>query len=141
MSVLEGYRPAVVTMAVASLLAVAACRYGVTTTTPTAPTNAAPAATGTTGAASASSGLTYAVDVQPILASDCLACHGPSRSTSGIDLSSYAAVMRTVTPGSAKSLLVIVTAPGGLMYGDFHGNASQKATTIHDWVVLADAAP
>jgi cytochrome c5 len=106
-------RAVVAVMALASLLAVSACQYDMTTTAPT--TTATTAAAGTTSAASAASTLTYSADVQPILASDCLTCHGPSRSTSGVDLSSDTAVMRTVMPGSANSLLVVVTRPGGLM--------------------------
>ena len=84
--------------------------------------------------------MTYANDVQPILASDCVRCHGPSRRDAGVDVSTYAAVMRLVTPGNPNSLLVFVTQPGGVMYGAFSGSRAQKATTIRDWVVSSNAA-
>lgn len=84
--------------------------------------------------------LTYTRDVQPILASDCATCHAPSRRSGGIDLSSYAEVMRVVTPGDPNSRLVLATQPGGLMYSQFRGNAAQKAATIRSWVVDSRAA-
>lgn len=101
------------------------------TPTPTTPTPAPGA--GTTG-------LTYAKDIQPILATDCVVCHSPSRASAGVDLSSYTAVMRVVTPGSARSILVQVTQPSGLMYNQLSGNRAQKAQTIYDWVVSNNAA-
>jgi hypothetical protein len=35
-----------------------------------------------------------------------------------------------VTPGSASSLLIQVTRPGGLMYGNFRATPAEKAATI-----------
>ncbi len=95
-------------------------------TTPTAPTS--------------STSLTYVKDIAPILNSDCLGCHSSFRRTAGVDLSSYAGVMQVVTPGSANSILILVTQPGGLMYPAFSGNASQKASTIRTWIVSNNAA-
>jgi cytochrome c553 len=124
------------------LAALAACQYGVTTA-PTAPSSTTPASTGSSSSApsgASPSSLTYTTDVRPILASDCVSCHGPSTRAAGIDLSTYAAVMRTVTPGNSNSLLILVTRSGGLMYGQLRGNRSQKAATIADWIVKANAA-
>lgn len=102
-------------------------------TTPTSPT---PAITITgTGATT----YTYAT-VQPIFASDCVTCHGPSQKQAGVDLSSYAGVSRAVTAGSDQSTLVRVTQPGGLMYGNLSGNRTDKAGIIYDWVVNSRAA-
>jgi hypothetical protein len=43
--------------------------------------------------------------------------------------------MRAVTPGSAKSRLIVVSQAGGSMYSELHGNRAQKAKTLYDWVV------
>ena len=112
-----------------------ACEY-VATPSPTAPL----IDTSSSGTTSGSTTLTYVKDVQPILASDCVRCHGPSRHDAGIDLSTYANVMKTVAAGNANSLLVVVTKSGGLMYSEFSGSKSTKATTILDWVVSSHAA-
>jgi cytochrome c553 len=124
------------------LAALAACQYGVTTD-PTVPSSTSPASSGSSSSASSGtspSSLTYTTDVRPILASDCVSCHGPSTRAAGVDLSTYAAVMRTVTPGNANSLLILVTRSGGFMYSQLRGNRSQKAATIADWIVKANAA-
>jgi hypothetical protein len=84
--------------------------------------------------------LTYTADVQPILNSDCVPCHGGSQTNGGVTLTSYATVMRTVSAGSPNSVLVLVTQPGGLMYGNWRGSASTKAETIRRWVVDFKAA-
>lgn len=89
---------------------------------------------------STATSLTYSANVQPILASDCVTCHNPSTRSGGYDLSSYAGVMRAVTPGSARSPLVIVTQPGGLMYQRFGATPTAKADTIRRWVVDFNAA-
>jgi hypothetical protein len=115
------------------ILFLAACKY-VTTLPPSA---AAPAPPGT---ASGSTTLTYATDVQPILASDCVRCHGPSNHQADVDLSTYAAVRRILTPGDPSSLLIVATQPNGLMFNQFSGNRTAKATTIHDWIVSSGAA-
>jgi hypothetical protein len=128
------------------LAALTACQYGVsnpTTPSNTAATSTSTASSSTTSTATTSgsgSTLTYTADIQPILASDCVSCHGPATRAAGIDLSTYAGVMRTVTPGSANSLLILVTRSGGLMYSQFRGNRPQKAATISDWIIKANAA-
>ncbi len=68
-----------------------------------------------------------------------MVCHNSSRASAGYDLSSYAGVMQAVTPGSANSMLILVTQPGGIMYGQFVGNAQQDATTIRNWIVNDNA--
>lgn len=102
-----------------------------TTTTPTTPADPTTPTTPTTPA----NGLTYTNDIKPIMTSDCVRCHGPAIRDAGYDLSTYAGVMRAVSAGSANSLLIRVTQSGGLMYGELSGNRTQKAQTIHDWVV------
>lgn len=83
----------------------------------------------------AATSLTFSADVQPLLNSDCVPCHGGSTTNGGVNLASYAGVMRTVTAGSASSILVTVSRPGGLMYSQWRGNASAKAETVRRWVV------
>jgi len=100
---------------------------------PTGPSSVNDSTTGQTG-------LTYVTDIRPVLNSDCVRCHGPSRRDAGVDLSTYNNVMRTVVPGNQNSRLILVTRRGGLMYGEFNGNASQKAALIHDWITLNNAA-
>ena len=87
----------------------------------------------------AATSLTFSADVQPLLNSDCVPCHGGSSTNGGVNLSSYASVMRTVTPGSASSVLVTVS-PGGLMYAQWRGSAAAKAETVRRWVVDFKAA-
>jgi hypothetical protein len=116
------------------LTAVTACQYGVST--PASPDSGSGSGSGGSGATS----LTYTANIQPILASDCVRCHGPSRRDAGVDLSTYANVMKTVTPGNASSLLILVTRPGGVMYGEFRGSASTKSATIRDWIVTFGGA-
>jgi hypothetical protein len=119
-----------------ALMLLTACRYN--TTLPSTDSSSSTTSSGTTTVDPAT--LTYTTDVAPILAADCVRCHTASRGQGGVDLSSYQAVLRQVTPGNANSLLVLVTQPGGLMYGQFSGNRTAKATTIRDWIVSARAA-
>jgi hypothetical protein len=123
---------------IAGLGLISGCQYGVTSSTPTTPSQS-PGTSGS-GNASGPTTLTFVKDVQPILNSDCVRCHGGSRRDAGVDLSTYANVMRYVTAGNANSLLIQVTRSGGLMYGQFSGNRTQKSTTIHDWIVSSNAA-
>lgn len=97
---------------------------------PTAPDTAGPIQDPATATS-----LRFTQDVQPILNSDCLSCHSGSSAANGYDFRTYSGVMRAVTAGSASSLLVRVTQPGGQMYGQFRGSASAKAETIRRWVV------
>jgi Planctomycete cytochrome C len=103
---------------------------------PTTPSTTDSSTTTTSGPTT----LTYVKDIQPVLAADCVRCHGPSRREAGVDLSTYANVMKTVTAGNANSLLILVTRSGGVMNGQFSGNRSQKATLIRDWIVSSNAA-
>ncbi len=112
-----------------------ACRYTTAATGP-APVDSS---TGGSGTADTTS-LTYTRDVQPILAVDCVRCHGRSRPAAGYDLSTYAAVLRTLSPGNPNSLLIAVTRRGGVMYGAFSGDANQKAATVYNWIVNSGAA-
>ena len=104
-------------------------------TSPTGPGNLMPTVTG-----AGVTTYTYTASLQPILASDCMPCHNPSQHQAGVDLSTHAGVMRVVAPGSASSVLVLVTQPGALMYGELSGDRTSKAGIIYDWVVNSGAA-
>ena len=52
----------------------------------------------------------------------------------------YAGVLRALTPGSADSLIIHVTQPGGLMYGNLSGDRNAKAGILYDWIVNSGAA-
>jgi hypothetical protein len=99
-----------------------------------------PSATPVTVTGSGATTITYAKDIQPILASDCVSCHGGSRPEAGINLTTYAGVMSVVTVGSTNSLLIRVTQPGGLMSSMLSGNRTAKAQTIYDWIMTSNAA-
>ncbi len=102
---------------------------------PTAPSNSI-----TVSDPSTATSLTYSANIAPILASDCTSCHNSSTRNGSVDLSSYSGVLRTLTPGSANSLLIQVTRPGGLMYSNFRSTPSEKAETIRKWIVEFNAA-
>jgi hypothetical protein len=84
--------------------------------------------------------LTYVKDIKPILDANCSRCHSGSSPTAGVDLTTYANVMRTVTPGSSTSLLVNVTRVGGKMHGYLTPDPVGRADMIRRWVVDFAAA-
>jgi len=108
-------------------------------TVPTPTTTATPATPGSSGS-TATTALAYTPDLQPVFASDCLSCHNDRSAARGYSMSSYAAVMRAVTPGSASSLLVQKTQSNGSMYRYWTGNRATKAAMTLNWVVANKAA-
>ena len=83
---------------------------------------------------------TYTNDIAPIVNSDCVACHNARQQDGGYDFTTYAGVVRAVTPGSDSSPLVRAVQPSGPMYGNLSGNRNQKVQIIYDWVVNSRAA-
>ena len=83
---------------------------------------------------------TYTTDVRPILTADCTRCHNASQHEAGYDFTSYAGVLRAVTPGNAQSILVQATSSRGVMYPELSGDRAAKSQVIHDWVVTSNAA-
>jgi hypothetical protein len=108
-------------------------------TLPTPTTTATPATPGCSGS-SATTALAYTPDLQPVCASDCLSCHNDRSAARGYSMSTYAGVMRAVTPGSASSLLVQVTKSNGSMYRYWTGDRATKAAMTLNWVVANKAA-
>ncbi|HEY3382680.1 MAG TPA: hypothetical protein VGK32_12975 [Vicinamibacterales bacterium] len=76
----------------------------------------------------------------PIFASDCVPCHTGSRPLGGYSMANYTAVMRDVTPGSARSVLVTKTQSGGSMYRYFSVDRAGRADMVRRWVVDDQAA-
>jgi len=114
-------------------IAAGACAGGSSSASTTSPTAITVAGTGSTT-------VTYVKDVQPILSSDCVTCHGGSRTENGVNLSTYAGVLSVVSIGSTSSRLIQVTQPGGLMYSMLTGDRTSKARTIYDWIMTSNAA-
>jgi hypothetical protein len=96
--------------------------------TPTPTPTPAPAPTPTPAAAS----VAYEQDIRPILAADCLGCHG--------QFNTYSGTMGYVVAGSASSPLVRATQSGGSMYSHLSGDRAGKAALIRSWVVENGAA-
>jgi hypothetical protein len=74
-------------------------------------------------------------DLVPIFNSDCSPCHGTRSPAARYSTTSYASVMAAVKAGSASSALVIVTQPGGVMYGFLSSDRAGKAALIRTWVL------
>ena len=96
--------------------------------------------TPTPGATPSTTALAYTPDLQPVFASDCLVCHNDRNALGRYSMSSYTAVIRAVTPGSATSALVRLTQPNGSMYRYWSGDRAAKAALTRDWVVTYRAA-
>ena len=94
----------------------------------------------TTPTPSPTGALSYNQDLKPIFDSDCVYCHSNSRPLGNYSMSSYAAVLRAVVPGSASSRLVSTTQQGGSMYRYFSGDRATKAALVKAWVVDNKAA-
>jgi len=124
-------------LALAVAVLTAACGGG--SSSPSAPSQV-PTPTPSGGGTSTPATVAYTNDVKPVLDADCVRCHSASNSRAGVNLSSYATVMRTVTPGSASSPLVRTTQSGGTMNGYLSGDRAAKADLIRRWVVDNAAA-
>jgi hypothetical protein len=104
----------------------------------------APSDTGGGLTLSSSSGrptrLTYANDVQPVFARDCVSCHNAAAAAGNYSVSDFASVMKAVRPGDASSPLVVATQPLGHMFVYFSGDRLAKSSLVYLWVVEYDAA-
>ncbi len=83
--------------------------------------------------------LSYAKDLQPVFASDCVSCHNASSPAGGYSMADYASVMKMVRPGDPSSPLVVATQPPGHMFGYFSGDRLMKSSLVYVWVVEYDA--
>lgn len=77
----------------------------------------------------------YTQDVKVVLDGSCIRCHNSRSRDGGVDLSSYSSVLRTVTAGSASSLLIRESRSGGSMYRYWTSNAPASAELVRRWIV------
>ena len=119
-----------------------ACSNGVPLGPSNPPETQAPAAVEPTPAAAAPTPtsappptVAYTQDIAPIMASDCTVCHNDRSPAGRYSTAGYTQVMKAVRAGSASSSLVIVTRPGGHMYGFLSGDRVAKASLISQWVL------
>ena len=112
------------------------------TVTPAPAPSPAGSASPTPSPVATPSGVTiaYTPDMQPVFASDCLVCHSDRNALGRYSMSTYASVLRAVSPGSASSTLVRVTQSNGSMYRYWSGDRQAKANLTRDWVVANRAA-
>lgn len=106
---------------------------------PLAPTAPADPTAGTSNQAGA---LAYNQDLKTIFGSDCVPCHGSGRADGNYRMTTYTQVMAAVRPGSASSLLVVVTQRNGSMYRYFSGTSATrqaKADAVRTWIVAYNA--
>ncbi len=103
-----------------------------TVVNPTPAPTPGPAATPAPAGGATAAAVAWDPDIQPILASDCVRCHGY--------MSSYAGVLSVVTPGNASSALVTATRSGGSMYSHLSGDRAARSALIRAWVVDNNAA-
>lgn len=112
-----------------------------TPTSPTAPTSNGPT-NPTSPATSEPTPLAYNPDMKALFQSDCVLCHGSGRVDGNYRMTTYTQVMAAVRAGSASSLLVSVTQPGGSMYRYWTGTnttRSGKAAQVRSWIVTYNA--
>ena len=124
------FRPGVVILG-AVLVTAIAC--GGSPTSPTANVAITLAGTGVTT-------YTYTRDIQPLLASDCVTCHGNTLREGGFNFTTYSGVLAALTAGSENSKLVKAVQPTGPMFVNLSGNRTAKSQMIYDWVVSSKAA-
>jgi hypothetical protein len=122
----------------AAAIGASACGDGPIPTEP----SSVPSSTSGTGdtASGAQSVVAYTQDIKPLLDGDCIRCHNSRTRDGNVDLSSYSTVMRTVSPGSANSLLIRASRNGGSMYREWSGNRANKAELVRRWIVENNAA-
>jgi hypothetical protein len=77
----------------------------------------------------------YTQDAKVLLDGSCTRCHNANNRNGGVDLSSYAAVLRTVQPGNAASQLIRESRAGGSMFRYWRSNATASAEIIRRWIV------
>lgn len=100
---------------------------------------AAPEATPTT-AASASGEVSFSRDVLPVLESRCINCHGGQRTSEGLDMKTYAALMAgsqngpVVTPGDASNSSFVTLSAEGKMPKRGPKLTPSEIQLLTDWV-------
>lgn len=84
--------------------------------------------------------VSFSGDVLPILQSRCVSCHGSTRSSGGLRLDSYTAVMAgarsgaVVEAGNAASSLLVDVVSTGRMPPSGQGLSAEEIQIIIDWI-------
>ena len=82
----------------------------------------------------------YSPDMPPVFPSDGLVCHSDRNALGRYSMSTYASVLRAVSPGSSSGTLVRVTQANGSMYRYWSVDRQAKANLTRDWVVTNRSA-
>lgn len=140
-----------------AVIALSACSAPVTPASPAIPTEAAvsspePTATmplptmteapppNTETAMPASAGVSFSTDVMPILKNSCIRCHGGERTSGGLNLTTYAALMMggesgaVVIPGDAAGSLLVTLSESGKMPKRGTKLTPEQVQILKDWV-------
>lgn len=134
-------RPSVLPISLVSgllaVLVLAACGGGTPASSSpgieTAPTTQVPVS-------SSASGATFSRDVQPILEANCTRCHGSTRQSGGLRLSSFSALMAggldgaVILPGDADGSLLVQLVSTGSMPRNASRLSDADQQTIRDWI-------
>lgn len=106
---------------------------------PTAPAES-PAPTAAPTAESSAAGVSFARDVQPILNSRCISCHGVEDIKDGLDLRTYASLMRgsqggsVVIAGNAEASSLYTLSAQGKMPKRGPKLTPDQLRVIRDWI-------
>jgi uncharacterized membrane protein len=135
-------------------LILAGCAAPATPATP-APATSAPATEAVTEAATAATtdaataatteqastgGVSFANDIQPLLTSRCLSCHGGERTQKGLDVSSYDSLMAgsqdgaVVVPGDAANSPIVNLVQSGKMPKRGPKLTPDQVQLLVDWI-------
>jgi cytochrome c553 len=111
------------------------------------PTATVPVPTATTAplpetemSAPAVSGVSFSTDVMPILKNSCVRCHGGERTSGGLNLTTYAALMNggesgaVVIPGDAGASLLVTLSESGKMPKRGTKLTPEQIQILKDWV-------
>lgn len=111
--------------------AAAGCGDGPSTLTSPTVVLAGGVATNPGGAAT----IGYTQDTKLLFDASCTRCHNARSREAGVDLSTYASVLRTLQPGNANSELIRQSRSGGPMFRYWRGDAAAQADLVRRWIV------
>ncbi len=77
----------------------------------------------------------YTQDTKLLFDNSCTRCHNSRSRGGGVDLSSYAAALRTLQPGNANSELIRQSRSGGSMFRYWRGDGAAQADIVRRWIV------
>ena len=77
----------------------------------------------------------YTQDTKLLFDASCTRCHNSRSREGGVDLSTYAAVLRTLQPGNPGSELIRQSRSGGEMFRYWRGDGAAQADIVRRWIV------